>query len=144
MALSLRELAPNLSPEDMPIYDQMLMELGALAGSIILGGVAVDPQFAVGLEDPKQLKSSANLSYGEAAFTGRFCGLSLIDFTRVLKEGELMAEPQENTLVSHGLIFEVDPRLENFHEGNLGVASLMPYVAVLPGSLYQITRLTFA
>jgi hypothetical protein len=143
-ALSLRDVSRHILPDGIDSLSAMKDLLEMEARVTILGGVAVDPCIAVGLEKPDQVIPSQIFNDGEAAFVGKFSGIELVDFTPALERS-----PDLNTslkpgdeLITHGLVFTTDSSLEDLFEGNLGVASLMPYVAVLPGSLYQITRLT--
>lgn len=90
------------------------------------------------------MKPSQVFSDGEAAFVGKFLGVELTNFTPAIERDYMLKntlKPGEE-LITQGLVFTTDPELEIFFEGNLGVASLMPYLAILPGSLYEITRLT--
>lgn len=98
----------------------------------------------MGLNYPKQVKPSQIFSGGKAGFVGRFASVELVNFTPALERDEMVAKSliPGDEVITHGLVFATDPALEDSFEGNLGVASLMPYVAVLPGSLYKITRLT--
>jgi hypothetical protein len=143
MALSLRDVVKYLPPDGIEVIDPMAELLELEARATILGGVAVDPCMAVGLEDPKQVKPSQIFSDGEAGFVGRFTGVELVDFTPAVERDGMLAKSLKSgdEVIAHGLVFKTDPRLSDIFEGNLGVASLMPYVAVLPGSLYAITRL---
>jgi hypothetical protein len=143
MALNLRTICTNLSPDTLEVLPTMKDLLEMQARAVILGGVAVDPCMAVGLEDPKQVKPSQIFSDGEAGFVGRFTGVELVDFTPAVERDGMLAKSLKSgdEVIAHGLVFKTDPRLSDIFEGNLGVASLMPYVAVLPGSLYAITRL---
>ena len=144
MALSLRDTLQYCSTEVIEAAKSMVALLVMEARATILGGVAVDPCLAVGLYKPDQIKPSQIFNDGEAAFVGNFAGIELVDFTAAIA-GDRMLKNTLRTgeeLVTHGLVFRTKPELEDLFEGNLGVASLLPYVAVLPGSLYQITRLT--
>jgi hypothetical protein len=144
MALSLRDVSQHIPPNSIDSLIEMIDSLAMKAKAEIMGGVAVDPCIAVGLDKPDQVRPSQIFNDGEAAFVGKFSGIELVDFTPALERS-----PDLNTslkpgdeLITHGLVFTTDSSLEDLFEGNLGVASLMPYVAVLPGSLYRITRLT--
>lgn len=145
MALSLREVTVHAKPDAVEVTSQMVDLLEMEARATILGGVAVDPCIAVGLEIPNQVRPSQVFSDAEAAFLGTFVGVELIDFTAAIERSPDLAVgllPGQE-LITHGFIFSTDgSHLEDLHMGNLGAAYLMPLVAVLPGSLYNITRLT--
>lgn len=144
MALSLRNVVKHSSPDAIEAIGSMVAFLEKKARATILGGVAVEPCIAVGLNYPEQIEPSQVFSDGEAGFVGRFASVKLVDFTPALERDKMVAASliPGDEVITHGLVFATDSALEDSFEGNLGVASLMPYVAVLPGSLYKITRLT--
>lgn len=147
MAKNIRTAIEYATPDNISSISQMNGLLEMEARAVIIGGVAVDPCIAVGLENPQQVRPSQIFSDGEAAFVGSFHGLELVDFTAAIKKygGEPGANyilPPGEELITHGLVFEVKPELEACYEGNLGGAYLMKHVAILPGSVYTITRLT--
>ncbi len=147
LASSLRAVTQHPSIESFEAVPTMLGLLEMEARATILGRVAVDPLIAVGLDELNQIKPSQAFDDGEAAFTGRFRTIKLVDFTPALQRArdntvlESLLPPNKE-LITHGLVFETDTSLEKVFEGSIGIASLLPYVAILPGSLYRITRLT--
>lgn len=147
MASNLREVTQYSSTESFEAAPTMMGLLEMEARVTIWGGVVIDPLIAVGLDKPNQVSPSCTFSDGEAAFTGRFKAIELVDFTSALqraRDNTVLENllPPNKKLITHGLVFETDDSLERVFGGNIGVASLLPYVAILPGTLYRITRLT--
>jgi hypothetical protein len=131
LSLAKRSFDVCTADDELP---RMVQDLDRAARGIIEGGVLVNAVFAAGLNSPEDVQPKKLFHQEEASFLGRFFGVRPVDFTAALRRhcGYRALEK----VVPESLIFKVDEGLSC--SDGVGRANLMPYVAILPGSVYEI------
>lgn len=121
MSLDLRLVIEHLKADDLDVVGQMVKLLEMEARATILGGVAVDPCLAVGLNSANQISPSQIFSDGEAGFVGRFSGVGLVDFTAAIERDETLSKLLKTggECITHGLVFRPETELEDAFCGQL-------------------------
>lgn len=122
--------------------DEEMLGFIRLASMEIAGkAVLASAQFAIGMDDINELQPSISVANGACNFAGRLIDVAICDFTDAAHKADVLPDSEHRVLLP-GMIFETDTRLEDF-ASSLGVVSLAPYCAVLPGSAYELRYIPF-
>jgi hypothetical protein len=133
----------DLTENDCTVDEEMLGLIKYYA-TLSLAGKAViaSAQFAIGIDDINKMLPSISVADGACGFVGRFVDIAICDFTDAAYKAQVLPDSEHRVLLP-GMVFETDHELEDF-ASSLGVVSLAPYCAVLPGSPYSLRHIRFA
>ena len=131
----------DYSPRGFSVEEEMLGLIRESAMSFAGKAVLASAQFAIGMDSLDEINPAISVADGACSFAGRVVDIAVCDFTDAMKKAEMIKNNNSRVCLP-GIVFETVEEIEDFAP-SLGIVSLAPYCAVLPGSPYELRHIPF-